>query len=178
MLIDEKQTWRRSKGQIEWNDKEQRSLPHNYGCIVKVNIPHWLKALKQAACLGFFYASMKNCCYGSSEVTCPSWLYSSLFNNIPGHVSMTFQKSYKVMETIMHERPWKLRLMKTVMAQQLLWWIRLHYFYEWLAEQFLAASCSSSSLSPRPLLDMTSFLRRFPWYQYDKGWTFSCNSAC
>lgn len=35
----------------------------------------------------FFYVSMKNCCYGSSEVTCPSWLYSSLFNNIPGHVA-------------------------------------------------------------------------------------------
>lgn len=122
VLIDKKQTQRRSQGQIDWKDKEERRSD-------------WKHSRR------FLFDCMRSFYRGSCEVTCPSRFYIELFNNVKS--STNSQSSYKVMETAVRV---KADTGDNCDASAVTLVDRTPAFLQMIGrEQLLAASCTSWS---------------------------------
>lgn len=92
-----------------------------------------------------------------------------LFNAINGQVTMDFKDPLILMETLMHERPWKLRLVKFVLLQRLLCWTIIST-NNW--RKVSDPTCSFPALSIYDLISPVFSMRSV--YD-DKGFKFDCH---
>lgn len=142
MLIDRQQSLGRSEEHTKWNNKEKKKKKK----LILVALSTWTFHTALGSSKAGWILQLFACFIGESKknpvatiaafsLSIPSWFIVNAcgtLSHIRSLVTMNFQGSRKLMETLVHERPWKLTRMKTVLPQQLQHCTRINYFYEWL----------------------------------------------